>query len=68
MAVFPHSFRKLCSLQEHGGQLEAIWKKLHGEEFRETEMHLESPIKELGIILEAGRKWEKQTCSAESVL
>lgn len=28
-------------------------------------LHLESPIKELGVILEAGRKWGKQACSAE---
>lgn len=51
-----------------GGQLEVIWKKLSGDEFRQSGMSLETPVKELGVILEAGRKWARQACPEESVL
>lgn len=50
-----------------GGQLEVIWKKLSRDAFRENGMRLESPFKELGVMLEAGRQWGKQACSADSV-
>lgn len=43
-----------------GGHLEVIWKKLSGDVFRENGMCLESPFKELGIILEAGRHGESR--------
>lgn len=45
-----------------GGQLEVIWKKLSGDEFRQNGMSLETPVKELGVILEAGQTWARQSC------
>lgn len=68
----PFSFTLLGSFglwkNRVGGQLEVIWKKLSGDEFRENGMSLESPVKKIGILFEAGRKWGKQACSVETVL